>query len=139
MNAAVLRGRFYVAVCAADEHALAVWHVVGEAIVAAVWKEEEPSSPPSPAPMQELSASFNAWKDKYKDNIVDMGGKLMPGGKILSAAGVTDGPFVEVKEIVGGFMIIAADSLELALEVARQSPGLMSPGSSIELRELSAS
>ena len=99
----------------------------------------EPPSPPSPAQMQEMFASFNAWKDKYKDNIVDMGGKLMPGGKILSAAGVTDGPFVEVKEIVGGFMIIAADSLELALEVARQSPGLMSPGSSIEVRELSTS
>ncbi|HKO51364.1 MAG TPA: YciI family protein [Polyangiaceae bacterium] len=99
----------------------------------------EPSSPPSPAQMQEMFASFNAWKDKYKDNIVDMGGKLMPGGKILSAAGVTDGPFVELKEVVGGFMIIAADSLELALEVARQSPGLVSPGSSIELRELSTS
>ena len=99
----------------------------------------EPPGPPSPAQMQEMFASFNAWKDKYKDNIVDMGGKLMPGGKILSAAGVTDGPFVEVKEIVGGFMIIAADSLELALEVARESPGLMSPGSSIEVRELSTS
>src|SRR6478609_9765182 len=45
----------------------------------------EPPSPPSPAQMQEMFASFNAWKDKYKDNIVDMGGKLMPGGKILSA------------------------------------------------------
>ena len=99
----------------------------------------EPPAPPSPAQMQEMFASFNAWKDKYKDNIVDMGGKLMPGGKILSAAGVTDGPFVEVKEIVGGFMIIAADSFELALEVARESPGLMSPGSSIEVRELSTS
>ena len=99
----------------------------------------EPPSPPSAAQMQEMFASFNAWKDKYKDNILDMGGKLMPGGKVLSAAGVTDGPFVEVKEIVGGFMIVAADNLELALEVARQSPGLMSPGSSIEVRELSTS
>ena len=99
----------------------------------------EPPAPPSPAQMQEMFASFNAWKDKYKDNIVDMGGKLMPGGKILSAAGVTDGPFVEVKEVVGGFMIIAADSFELALEVAKESPGLMSPGSSIEVRELSTS
>ena len=99
----------------------------------------EPPAPPSPAQMQEMFASFNAWKDKYKENIVDMGGKLMPGGKILSAAGVTDGPFVEVKEIVGGFMIIAADSWELALEIARESPGLMSPGSSIEVRELSTS
>ena len=99
----------------------------------------EPPAPPSPAQMQEMFVAFNAWKDKYKDNIVDMGGKLMPGGKIVRAEGVTDGPFVEVKEIVGGFMIIAADSLELALEVARQSPGLVSSGSSIELRELSTS
>jgi len=99
----------------------------------------QPATPPSPAQMQEMFASFNAWKDKYKDNIVDMGGKLMPGGKILSSAGVTDGPFVEVKEVVGGFMIIAADSWELALEVAKASPGLMSPGSSIEVRELSTS
>lgn len=102
-------------------------------------RTSESPAPPSPAQMQEMFASFNAWKDKYKDNIVDMGGKLMPGGKILTAAGVTDGPFVEVKEIVGGFMIIAADSFELALEVARASPGLMSPGSSIEVRELSTS
>ena len=32
--------------------------------------------PPSPAQMQEMFAAFNAWKEKFKDNIVDMGGKL---------------------------------------------------------------
>jgi hypothetical protein len=94
-----------------------------------------PQPQPSPAQMQEMFASFNAWKDKFKAEILDMGGKLRSGGKILSAAGVTDGPFVEGKEIVGGFMIIAAESYERALEVARESPGLRS-GSSIEIREL---
>ncbi len=92
--------------------------------------------PPSPAQMQEMYAAFNAWKEKFKENIVDMGGKLKPGGKILTASGVTDGPFVEVKEIVGGFMIVSAESYERALEVARESPGLTSPGSSIEIREM---
>ena len=58
--------------------------------------------PPSPAQMQEMFAAFNAWKEKFKDNIVDMGGKLKPGGKVVTASGVTDGPFVEAKEIVGG-------------------------------------
>jgi hypothetical protein len=91
---------------------------------------------PSPAQMQEMFAVFNAWKDKFKANILDMGGKLKPGGKIVTASGVTDGPFVETKEIVGGFMIVAAESYDRALEVARESPGLMSPGSSIELREI---
>jgi hypothetical protein len=90
---------------------------------------------PSPAQMQEMYAAFNAWKEKFKANIVDMGGKLKPGGKILTTSGVTDGPFVEVKEIVGGFMIVAAESFEQALDVAKESPGFM-PGSSIEIREI---
>jgi hypothetical protein len=94
--------------------------------------------PPSPAQMQEMYAAFNAWKEKFKDNIVDMGGKLKPGGKIVTASGVTDGPFIEVKEIVGGFMIVAAESYERALEVARESPGVMMPGSSVEVREIAS-
>jgi len=91
---------------------------------------------PSPAQMQEMYAAFNAWKEKFKANIVDMGGKLLPGGKIVTASGVTDGPFVEAKEIVGGFMIVSAESYDRALEVAREGPGLMMPGSSIEIREM---
>ena len=91
--------------------------------------------PPSPAQMQEMFASFNAWKEKFKDSIVDMGGRLMPGGKILSASGVSDGPFIEAKEIIGGYMVIAAENYEGALEVARESPG-MGPNSSIEIREM---
>jgi hypothetical protein len=92
--------------------------------------------PPSPAQMQEMYAVFSAWKEKFKDRIVDMGGKLLPGGKLVTATGVTDGPFVEAKEIVGGYMVVAAESYEAALEVAREGPGLMMPGSSIEIREL---
>jgi len=94
--------------------------------------------PPSPAQLQEMYATFNAWKEKFKDNIVDMGGQLKPGGKIVTASGVTDGPFIEVKEIVGGFMIVAAESYERALEVAREGPGVMMPGSSVEVREIAS-
>ena len=47
--------------------------------------------------MQEMFASFNAWKEKFKEKILDMGGKLRSGGKILTSEGVTDGPFVEGK------------------------------------------
>ena len=91
---------------------------------------------PSPAQMQEMQTVFNAWKEKYKANILDMGGGLKPGGKVLTASGVTDGPFTEAKEIVGGYMLVSAESYDRALEVARESPGLMMPGSSIEIREL---
>jgi hypothetical protein len=86
--------------------------------------------------MQEMYAVFSAWKEKFKANIVDMGGKLLPGGKILTASGVTDGPFIEAKEIVGGYMVVLAEDYERALQVARESPGIGMPGSSIEVREL---
>src|SRR5690242_21814227 len=90
---------------------------------------------PSPAQMQDMYAAFNAWKEKFKDNILDMGGKLMPGGKVVSTTGATDGPFVEVKEIVGGYMFVAAEGVEHAIQVAREMPMLM-PGSTIEIREV---
>jgi hypothetical protein len=86
--------------------------------------------------MQEMQAVFNRWKEKYNANILDMGGPLKPGGKILTASGVTDGPFTEAKEMVGGYMLVSAESFEQALEVARESPALMMPGSSVEIREL---
>jgi hypothetical protein len=91
---------------------------------------------PSPAQMQAMYAAFNAWKEQFKDNIVDLGGRLKRGGKVLSSEGVSDGPFVEAKEIIGGFMVVVAESYEQALEVARGCPGLVGPGSSCEIREL---
>jgi hypothetical protein len=91
---------------------------------------------PSAAQMQQMHAVFNTWKEKYKANIVDMGGSLKPDGKVLTTSGVTDGPFTEAKEIVGGYMLVSAESFDDALEVARESPGLMMPGSSIEIREI---
>ena len=42
-----------------------------------------------------------------------------PGGKPT----VTDGPFVEAKEVVGGFWIIEVGSLEEAVEWAKRCPG----------------
>jgi hypothetical protein len=94
--------------------------------------------PPSPAQMQQMYAAFNAWKAKFGAQIVDMGGKLKSGGKIVSASGVTDGPFVESKEIIGGYMVVEVESYEQALEIAKEGPGMMMPGSSIEIRELSS-
>jgi hypothetical protein len=93
-----------------------------------------PSQAPSPEQMQAMMAKWNAWKDKFKDNIVDWGDKLKPGGKIVSGSNVSDGPFVEAKEVIGGFMIVTAASLEEAVVIAREMPS--GPGASIEVREM---
>jgi hypothetical protein len=89
---------------------------------------------PSPAQMQEMYAVFNAWKEKFRENILDMGGKLKPGGKVVRTSGATDGPFIEAKEIVGGYMLVSAESIDQALEVA-EGMGFMQ--GSIEIREVS--
>jgi hypothetical protein len=90
---------------------------------------------PSPAQMEKMYATFHAWKEKFQKNIVDLGGRL-GGGGVATSEGATDGPFVESKEIVGGFMILQADSLKEAMAVARDCPGVVMPGSSVEVREI---
>ena len=51
-------------------------------------------------------------------------------------SGVADGPFVEAKELVGGYMIVAADNYDAAVEVVTACPAAHVPGASLEIREL---
>ncbi len=95
--------------------------------------------PPSPSQMEAMYAKFNAWKEKFEDNIYDMGGKLGSEGKVVSQEKVIDGPFTEIKEIIGGYMIIEAENMEQAIAVVQESPGVGSPESSVEIREISVS
>ena len=94
-------------------------------------------SGPSPEQLQQMFASYNAWKEKFKDSILDMGDKLKSEGRIVSASGVADGPFVEAKELVGGFMIVTAKDFDGAVEVVRACPAVHVPGVSMEIREMS--
>lgn len=92
---------------------------------------------PSPEQMQQMFAAYKAWMDKFKDEILDVGDKLKPGGKLVSSTGVADGPSPEAKELIGGYMIIAAPSLERAVEVVQACPASQMPGGVMEVRELS--
>jgi hypothetical protein len=94
------------------------------------------AEPPSPDQLQAMYAAFQAWAEKFKAEIVDMGGKLAAGGKVLTTSGVVDGPLVEAKEVIGGYMVVAVDDVERAVAIARECPGLIGPGSSCEIREL---
>jgi hypothetical protein len=95
-----------------------------------------PDRQPSPEEMQQMFAQWDAWKAKWKANVVDVGDGLKPGGKWLADGKVTDGPLAESKEIIGGFSIVQAESYAHALQVARECPITLMPGGVIEIREM---
>jgi hypothetical protein len=90
---------------------------------------------PSPAQMQAMYAKFNEWREKFQKNLVDLGGRL-GAGRITGPDPAPDGPLIEVKELVGGYMIVSAASLDEAIQVARECPGLVRPGSGVEVIEI---
>lgn len=90
---------------------------------------------PSPAQMQDMYEKFNAWREKFHSNLVDLGGRL-GNGRLALPDPAPDGPLVEMKELVGGYMIVSASDLNEAIEIARQCPGLVRPGSGVEVIEI---
>jgi hypothetical protein len=49
---------------------------------------------------------------------------------------VTNGPFGDIKETIGGFITVKADSIEEAVEFAKGSPVLQGEGNSVEVRRI---
>jgi hypothetical protein len=80
---------------------------------------------------------------KWMDWVGDIAaqGKLASGGLHLTAAGsvlkaggvVTDGPFVEIREILGGFIVVKADTMDDAITLAHGCPAF-DVGGSVEIR-----
>ena len=92
----------------------------------------------SPAEMQATVQAYSDWAKKLKaeGRIVDAEG-LQGSGRVLTGQDgvVTDGPFPETKEMVGGYYIYTADSLDHAVEIGRACPAL-TYGGSIEIRPI---
>jgi hypothetical protein len=51
---------------------------------------------------------------------------------------VTDGPFGEIKETIGGYIIVKANSVDEAIEFAKGCPVLQGEGNSVEIRKVAA-
>lgn len=96
---------------------------------------DAPRRSPSPAEMQDAMAEFNAWRAKFQDEIVDMGDKLTPVGAVFRPTGVTDGPYIEGKEVIAGYMLVETTSLERAIQIAKEGP-MAKHGGSVEIRAL---
>ena len=79
-----------------------------------------------------------AWVEKLtKAGKYVAGEPLLPGGKTISGAKkvVTDGPFAESKEVIGGFFIVNAKNYDEAVAIAKECPDY-ELGGSVEIREV---
>ena len=95
-----------------------------------------PPRQPSSEEMQAMFEQWRLWKKKFDGEIIDVGDGLKPNGAVLKSGAVTDGPYIEAKEVMGGYSIVETTSLARALEIAKECPMTFMPGASIEVREL---
>src|SRR5579872_5917439 len=68
----------------------------------------ESRAKPSPEEMQALQGAWYAWMRKFSAAIVPGGDGLKHTGRVVKAGLVTDGPYVEAKEIIVSFTVIQA-------------------------------
>ncbi len=90
---------------------------------------------------EEMQASTKKWMDwiggiAAQNKLSNRGNRLSSSGKVVKSNNiVTDGPYTEIKESIGGYSIIKVDSYEEAVEIAKGCPVLAS-GGNVEVREI---
>jgi hypothetical protein len=95
----------------------------------------------SPDEFQAMLKNYMAWTDRIRAEGRHKGSNKLTfdAGKIIRTVGgrvtITDGPYAESKELVGGFYLIAAKDYDDACRVAETSPHL-TYGGRIEVRQV---
>lgn len=93
----------------------------------------------SPEQMQEIVQRYVAWRAKVQNGRTITGHKLRDHeGRVVNGTGsslkVTDGPFAEAREVMGGLFVIEAASYDEVVELCKDCPHL--EFGSIEIREV---
>lgn len=92
----------------------------------------------SPKEMQAIAQKWQSWVQEIEKQgkLSIRGPRLAAEGKVLKPGGViTDGPFVEIRERLGGFIVVKADNIDEAATLAHGCPALDANGS-VEIRPL---
>jgi len=95
----------------------------------------------SPEEMQQVASQWKAWFDRLTaEGKAIAGNPLEREGKIVSGKNgriVSDGPFAESKEAIGGYFLLQVKSFEEAVAIAKECPGLPH-GALVEVRPVAA-
>lgn len=92
----------------------------------------------SPEERQKSMQRWGAWIEQLSKAGKSKGGfPLESGGKVVSGQNklVTDGPFAESKEGVGGYLIVTANDLTDAVEISKGCP-IFADGGVVEIRPI---
>jgi hypothetical protein len=92
----------------------------------------------SPQEIQAAIDAFYAWHaELVTQGRFKPGQRLAKGAKLVTRDGITDGPFTEAKEVIGGYWFVLAGSLEEAAGIAADNPCL-AHGLAFEIRPIEA-
>ncbi len=87
------------------------------------------ATPPTPEEMKTIMARFGTWMEGLYGqgrvagtNGLELTGKILNGP--IGETVITDGPFAEGKEVVGGYVLLNPCTLDEAVAAARLCPGL---------------
>jgi len=92
----------------------------------------------TPEQQQSMMQKWMDWLSKIaaEGKLLDKGSRLNNDGKVLKTSNIiTDGPYTESKESIGGFSVIQASSLNEAAEIAKGCP-IFTVGGNVEVREV---
>jgi hypothetical protein len=92
--------------------------------------------------LESWMAEIGTWYEKYgrSGQLADPGYQLdwPHTAKTVRAAGVTDGPFMEAKEVLGGYSLLETASIDEAVEIAKTWPGVDKGWITLEIRPVMA-
>ena len=91
----------------------------------------------TPAEREQLTAQWNSWFERLAAaGQVAQANPLGQAGRVVSGPGgsrITDGPYAETTEVVGGYFFLTVADLDAATAIARECPGLPL-GMTVEVR-----
>ncbi|MBO0833221.1 MAG: hypothetical protein J2P29_14755 [Actinobacteria bacterium] len=100
--------------------------------------DTEASSRLTPEERQAWNSEVYAWYEKQSATgaMPDSGAQLQgpETAKTVRRGSVTDGPFMETKEVLGGYSVLDTESFDEAVEISKTWPGVDRGLITIELR-----
>lgn len=92
----------------------------------------------SPEEMQAITKRWMDWIGGIaaQNKLASPGNRLGSEGKVVRPGNVvTDGPYTEIKELIGGYSVITVDSYDEAVEIAKGCP-IFEFGGNVEVRDI---